>query len=127
MIIQIIIGVFLIFLGSKYIRLTFGTLIFMAISYVSFSFLTYLGFSEGLVNGDMNVMYSSMISCCILGLGIGYYASDYAKMFMTNLIAFACGGIFITIVLCPVTMSVTVRYLMMPIFSIISYCFAFKD
>ena len=102
---EILIGVVICFFGSKFLPLTFSTLIFMMVNGIVFgiSYNMQILVDPRTYEPNIPVIAGVAIVSVALGVAAGYYSYKFAKDYAVALLAGWCGGALMALILTPIT------------------------
>jgi len=102
---EIIIGLIVCFAGSKFLPLTFSTLIFMMVNgiVIGISYNMQILVDAKTYELNVPVIVGVVLVSLALGGAAGYYSYKFAKDYAVALLAGWCGGALVTLILTPIT------------------------
>lgn len=102
---EIAIGLIVCFAGSKFLPLTFSTLIFMMVNgiVIGISYNMQILVDAKTYELNVPVIVGVVLVSLALGGAAGYYSYKFAKDYAVALLAGWCGGALVTLILTPIT------------------------
>jgi len=120
---EIILGVFLVFFGSKFIRLSFSVIIFCVFVALSFLFFSLLNLESGLATGNYDAFMGIMIISMIVGCFSAIYISRFAKTYLLPFFTIFSTSEMITFIIAPIDLNPMIRMILIVLGGIMALCF----
>jgi len=77
-VIFLLLGIFLCFMGGKFLRVTFAIFVFLIVSTLLFGTLYNLNLIKGLNQGKLLIFILVVIGCCLVGAIVAYFTQSLA-------------------------------------------------